>query len=556
MNIRILFLLFGAFGLCHAQTCNETTESTFQIDFAIAREEFDDFLWYLQLESDLSRIPILSEEYFFFDDVPTNTTIHCIPKEECVVLRVSKLRPEQYTIQVDGQVITPGPSFPYRVYRDYITFSLTELGGCIPTCGEGEALFELAALTGRNGEAFDWILEDFATRQVLAECLPRSLFSTGACFWRSWDLYHSRRCLPVDSCYRLIVGNKLRVAVGELREQPLFNITFDGEDIASLQGPQFDTVEFGGGCSAHCSRDETLLEFFLFRYIPLHSGISWSFKGGEDTLLEGVIAGKNTTLQYIHKCVKTDACISFSASVPENHQENGRYHLSLNRVIFVDTYYEFGGFDASQEETATLGECSAADLCDIEAESLFYLQLETGGDGPFDLTWQVEYVDKMLRLRKGRIAGSGIHGGYLPGFSYRTYQCIPKTNCTRFEMQGDDIADGAVFNYNISIDGSIIDSHDCTDSRCIGVEDIVTRLGGDNCPSSDLSTGAIVGIVVGSVAGLAVLALLAFKLIKGRKRPATPPVASKGSSVVDPKEDKETFKKEETDGNKLEDVAL
>ena len=142
---------------------------------------------------------------------------------------------------------------------------------------------------------------------------------------------------------------------------------------------------------------------------------------------------------------------------------------------------------------------------------------------------------------------------FLSDSSYYTYECIPKSQCFDFVIPWYTIEDGDVFNYTIAVNRDIIRKFDYGDSGCTRTKkkDIVTRFG-DNCPSDDLSAGAIAGIVVGSVVGLAIVVLVGYnKVLHKVKVPGATSSAvtpHEDSPALDSEEDKETPRDEEAVG--------
>ena len=115
MFLRSLYLLVVVVGLSQAQPCSNETESLFRIDFDITRKEFsniygENFYWSLRLDSNGT---IGYEWYESFDQVPAFAT-QCIPQDECIVLSVSGLQTDQFSLQIDGEAITPGPPVSYK----------------------------------------------------------------------------------------------------------------------------------------------------------------------------------------------------------------------------------------------------------------------------------------------------------------------------------------------------------------------------------------------------------------------------------------------------------
>ena len=109
----------------------------------------------------------------------------------------------------------------------------------------------------------------------------------------------------------------------------------------------------------------------------------------------------------------------------------------------------------------------------------------------------------------------------IDGTTYKIFRCLPKSTdaCSvNFAINTASIESGVVAEYSVTLDGVSQNGERvvCTDWKngCVSGSTVTSfPSGGRSCPSS-LSSGAIAGIVIGSIVGFALLVLVGSKLYK------------------------------------------
>ena len=182
------------------------------------------------------------------------------------------------------------------------------------------------------------------------------------------------------------------------------------------------------------------------------------------------------------------------------------------------------------------GECQdPRDVCNVSAgEMLVDLQLETADiskDGP-DIykrgQWFIHHVDPDIRAERGFLPQDDWlpvpFAGYFADTSYRHYECIPTDECTALGIKEGDFSD-----FQVAVNGVIRTGGDRVCEGVYGCYKDV-RLGGENCPT-ELSGGAIAGIVVGGIAAVVVLGFVGYHIWKKKRAEATATAAAAGAAA-------------------------
>ena len=199
----------------------------------------------------------------------------------------------------------------------------------------------------------------------------------------------------------------------------------------------------------------------------------------------------------------------FLASVPEIttvfdperneshwYDESAPFRVGVDGVNFLDGRYHFGGRQSPKfMETAAIGDCAPAEVCDTKTESLFDLQLETSS-GSRQIWWTLDYANATLREMGSVATSSDIFDGILSNSSYRTYQCVLKKEDLMFEIRAD-----SGFRCTLSLDGVVMETIVCEGPCARKIFLYQSRTS-----SGTISAGVIAMIVAASVAGLALIA--------------------------------------------------
>jgi hypothetical protein len=385
----------------HAQiVCDETTESLLEIHFfnvTVRAGILNAITWSLRAPSSASSSSFFSAssssfvEYYHsyqYADEVVPYYAQCISRDDCAIISIENLDPSSnFMILFDGEDVAPTHTFG-SIEDQVMQYSRTEIGPCVPECGDDESLFQLEAFAAFYVNPVPWKLQDLSSGKTLTSCeigssrLCRSDVGT--------DIV--RYCLPRDGCYSFLAGTLPSTGYGKL-EQPLtsFNVTFDGTPVANFENFHFESLQFGGGapCASNtsslaaCNVGESAVELSLYRYNDprphSYPKVLWSFLlNGESTLKNGVfLSKKEGMLEYVHECIRLDddeACIALGLSVPETFRvkdDNCRYNVSypyyfpyrltVDGVIVAEDDFSFQAFDDRKPEVdPTAASCSGA----------------------------------------------------------------------------------------------------------------------------------------------------------------------------------------------------
>jgi hypothetical protein len=539
--ICLAFVLIFFAAAASALDCIPETESLFEMQINVTRDTFhESIFWQLRDTTSPDSVKsFLAEEFFSRSDEIHNTEL-CIPKSGCFAVRVQNLPLESHVVKVDGVVVPPGPSFPYftSLYGNEYFFNSREFGDdCVPECQEEDAvLFELDFNSGQYGSTIEWRIENRDGEEE-ATCYKLLGWDAGICDIMEFNIYHERRCLSREQCYRLILGDRLGKIV-TFQDLASYNVSLDGNLVVENEELYpFALVELGGNASSKlaCGSNESLFELFLWRTVFYESypDITWAVLTGQRMLLQGNIAWNDTKLSYFQGCVPADECLQFSLSVPETFEvwkedtarkyaEWVKYRISLDGVVFFNTECFFHGNDtfgrtnsSSFEESQSFGECAVFDLCNKTSEILFDMSLEVGMDISAGSIWRVWYMNEELYWEERLILSSyDRFETLLAGTQYRTYQCIPTYECSEISFDADAL-DQSLGEYIVFVNGVEMDgTYERSDEY--GRRFMITCLGGENCPIRDLSAGAIAGIVIGAFVAVAIVGIIGYKFLLGR----------------------------------------
>jgi hypothetical protein len=372
----------------------------------------------------------------------------------------------------------------------------------------------------------DWLLQESPSGEQVLSC--HQLYERCSLSYHVGDysLSRMRRCIPSNACYRFAIGDGFYRTYDYDLPVAAFNISFEGRLLVSRKGFRFESFEFGHGCKESvCDNDEeSSLEVFLWRQRPGWEKPDLSLEvrdiNSSQLLLEQTWQISNSAvLHYHHSCLARNSCLNLSISVPETtfmtdlydnftvgYSENIESRVSLDDVIFRDSTFFLGG--NIFEEYTFVGQCTSADLCDGSSEFLLDLTLDVSVDAPApyqEFFWGVEYVsDKANNDLGDHFPDTGrIFEGYFVGRSYRVYQCISSDECPEFKTYSPYWP--PLIEYALAVNGDLKQQRLVEKKERYGTDAryIVTRLGGEHCPSSK---GGIAGIAIGSV--FAFLAIL------------------------------------------------
>jgi len=78
------------------------------------------------------------------------------------------------------------------------------------TCNKDEILLEIGAVTG-DSIKYDWQVIDERTGEMFSSCKPsknnnNAGVSSNHCYWTGKTMIYDRTCVPMDGCYRLVIG--------------------------------------------------------------------------------------------------------------------------------------------------------------------------------------------------------------------------------------------------------------------------------------------------------------------------------------------------------------
>lgn len=581
-----------------SSSCNPETESLLQIlidDLGV----YDTIEWMLKVNDNLVDGTTLvvsssaisgsqpnevytSRSYDFPGEIPAEESA-CIPKDKCMTLLILKsvnikdtdagdnsnqqhIQLPWFKVQLDGQEIASGASYTYPGGESNSARLVwaTELGdSCLPKCSPGkEGVLELDIFTG-TAQWIEWRIQNESSSgdnsssraDIVVACNNDQTASVSNndkyCTWEEWELHHIRRCLPLDECYRFILGGdtmfekmKHRNHIGD----PYTTIRFDGTPIANLTGLRFDTVEFGNSCSvsSRCQQDESRFELFLVHqvYDDPASYMSWSLSytanqslNNEDfegrNIFKGGAGKGEAPMHYVTHCVKRNACMQLALSVPDvgatsdscpyrvriTDPQRGK-DTSLSAItnmitvdedyITVDEDYIFHGAGMVENNNfngnLAIGRCQTSAVCNAVNESLFNYQLEVGSSSTeqqlFDIAWAIyDKTDHPFQPSEFPLES------YFEESLIQHYECLPKDAYLHFQVPLEDI-EAAAAKYSLILDGKSLFSR----GRLNGARERVhvMPLSDNDCPSvdEDLSRGAIVGIVIFSSVAFCSLPLL------------------------------------------------
>ncbi|KAL9179110.1 hypothetical protein ACHAXT_000152, partial [Thalassiosira profunda] len=369
----------------------------------------------------------------------------CVPKEgACLEVTVSDLPADSYEISWDGSVVETG-----RTHKGEFGSGITstEIGDyCLPTCDDGEAVFEYQYWSSLGFE--DYRVEDLEGNELFG-CDNYQ----DDCQGDTFDTLHTyRECLPREGCYRYLVGDNFHRIPGVTDAESSHSLRWDGKPIAKAEGKLFDSVLFGEGCPAsECGEDESLVELFVHRATSdlacdEEINLSWELSTYEDGAWAEADSWTfpgcaDTSLYHEVRCIPKGQCAKFTVTSSKGSELVWPlYSLARDGVVYRRK--ELSYFD-KLEETTFLGdsyECADAEaLCLGEGEALMVVNVvapdEYELDGksvpaiPGGFDW--------ARISTLASASNSSNVYFDPistelGTTYRAWECVP--DC-EFEVQ-------------------------------------------------------------------------------------------------------------------------
>jgi hypothetical protein len=473
----------------------------------------------------------------------------CIPAGECLVLTVTHADPSQFTVTLKGSnggtaSVLDAAQFQTDLYfphgKTVVSSALISSPGATaaaanangtaandacaaPTCPTGEALFELDLWSGHG--KMDWALYNASTvvlsRRLIVECQRQSSFQSET-EWR----FAVRQCLPVEGCYQLGAVEEYSFSeADEPWKRPTMNLTFDGADV--VRGA-FGSAQFGTACPVCAGVVAEMVAWnprtlvFQNNSIPMQYSLQKSTAGtaGADASTAAVV------FQDVVKPADSSTdCFEFALSGPQDSTLPFllQYELSLGSTLIqrrTDSVFA--------QDLVLLGQCTVANCLPYqntgENLALFQVQIDLGADeqvGALYPFWTLTDGRDKILIREtdhvdGRIATSGPK-------NVSVHECISRDQCPDFAIVPHSIKSGAS-TYRDSIDNVVLASGPlCPGGKCpaAAASSKSTNGGGsvkpikvpifDSCSKSNLSGGAIAGIVIGSHAGAALIGAVTYK---------------------------------------------
>mmetsp|Transcript_28118 Transcript_28118/g.41956 ORF Transcript_28118/g.41956 Transcript_28118/m.41956 type:complete len:559 (-) Transcript_28118:2010-3686(-) len=490
------------------------TEDTWNSTYPTADTENEPFL-YLPGSAQFS----LHNYHSFADLVDFE---QCLPRNECSEVVVASLPTNSYQIRFDGNSLDIGVEIPFNGKNPVTS---TEVGTCTkPTCKDSEALVDLQYWNGDLvfiGSTYR--IEDRNGNYII------NATST------SFDsLTRNRACVPRDNAcgYTFLIGNLIQWDPTLYVDTPSYNLFYDGKLVSKGDSWLFGSIQFGDSCQPRCNQDnESMVELFLYDD-GSSSGAEYDYEYGWDLTLvtdgasvpssSGVvpIGPSKSPLYHETICTPKASCSSFVISAPENAPIMGMsYALAMdNNTYRMKQWYPI---NKSLNETTNMGSCTLRGLCDEHSQDLFELELHTPerntedivngrsspvirSDASDGISWVFDYSDVVKREQLPILTESQYIGeAYELDSSYRTVECVPKSEC---DLAFNITADLHGASYIVRKNGVKLD-----DSRELPDEVFTSRMWimtpfGQNCFPVErrLSSGAIAGIIIACLVLLSV----------------------------------------------------
>jgi len=243
-----------------ALSCNNATESLFQIEFPFSQASEKFYFNYRSINANATTI-IESQELQKYEKVSNVSA--CLPTDGCYTAYMHNLDTDMFKFiwkgeELSGEQVRQFPTDDTSASRPEPLLTFAEFGeGCVPECTEEESLFELVFFEGEFNRPL-WRLEDDVGNEIVG-C--NDIFCGGRSYGYGYNVGTHHSCIPKSDCSRFIFGGA-DVQHYDQGLNALFEVKVDGEVVAQEQNVDFSVVDIGT-CTDPCKVDESPFEFFL-----------------------------------------------------------------------------------------------------------------------------------------------------------------------------------------------------------------------------------------------------------------------------------------------------